>query len=574
MSLPVHKPLRYLAVCSMMLLVAASPGCGSGSQTGERADAATWNTDTTATGRHGGRLVIGVQQEPERLSEILNATATTNLVCNLIFSKFVKYDDQLNLLPDLIDAIPTLDNGGVSPDHLIYTYGLREDAAWHDGEPVTSADVRFTYEIIMNPDVAVESREGWDVIESIETPDPRTVVFHLKRPYPDFVSETFLDEAILPRHLLAGVKPAEFHLAGYHRAPIGSGPFVFKEWVPGSHIALTRNPNHYGEGPSLDEIFVKFVPDENSLLVQLKTGEIDLYDNANLTFLEEARRVPNIVVYATPTMMYEHLDLNTENPILQDRRVRRALAYATDREEIATQVYRGVMQVAPLDEHPSSKYFNPAAASAMRHDPLEARRLLRDAGWIDRNGDGILEKDGRDLTLTITATAGNPDRENAELVLQRQYRDVGIDLRIKNYNATALYGSYEDGGILKRGKFDIAMYAWLSSPEPATKTTLYGIDNIPPHGQNHPRIRHAQLSELLDRGASEVDVETRVKLYHRVADILVQEMPVIPLFWYTTIDLCDATLRNYKPNPTQSSDTWNANTWYLSRGTPELSAVP
>jgi peptide/nickel transport system substrate-binding protein len=554
------------------MALAATLGCGSGDQTGERADVVTTGNDTQLATRPGGRLVIGVQQEPERLSEILNATATTNLVCNLIFSKFVKYDDQLNLLPDLIEAIPTLDNGGVSSDHLTYTYRLRENAAWHDGEPVTSADVRFTYEIIMDPDVAVESREGWDVIETIETPDPRTVVFHLKRPYPDFVSETFLDEAVLPSHLLAGVKPAEFHLAGYHRAPVGSGPFVFEEWVSGSHIALTRSPNYYGEGPSLDDIFVKFIPDENSLLVQLKTGEIGLYDNANLTFLEEARRVPNIEVYVTPTMMYEHLDLNTENPILQDRRVRRALAYATDSEEITTQVYRGVMQVAPLDEHPSSKYFNAGAASAMRHDALEARRLLRDAGWIDHDGDGIREKDGRDLTLTITATAGNTDRENTELVLQRQYRDVGIDLQIKNYNATALYGSYEDGGILKRGKFDIAMYAWLSSPEPATKTTLYGIDNIPPHGQNHPRIRHAQLTELLDRGASEVDVNIRVKLYHRVADILVQEMPVIPLFWYTTVDLCDATLRNYKPNPTQSSDTWNANTWHLAPPDGKLSS--
>jgi peptide/nickel transport system substrate-binding protein len=438
--------------------------------------------------------------------------------------------------------------------------------------PVTSTDVRFTYETIMHPDIAVESREGWDVIESIETPDTRTIVFHLKHSYPDFVSETFLDEAVLPSHLLAGIEPASFHLAGYHRAPTGSGPFVFEEWVPGSHIVVTRNDAYYGEGPYLDEIIIKFVPDENSLLVQLKTGEIDLYDNVNLTFLADAKRIPDIDIYETPTMMYEHLDLNTENPVLHDRRVRRALAYATDSGEIARQVYHGVMQVAPLDEHPSSKYYNAGAATAMRYDPLSARRLLRDAGWVDRNGDGIREKDGQDLTLTITATAGNPDRENAELVLQRQYRDVGIDLRIKNYNATALYGSYEDGGVLKRGKFDIAMYAWLSSPEPATKTTLYGIDNIPPNGQNHPRIQHAQLSELLDRGASEVDVETRIRLYHRAADILVQEMPVIPLFWYTTVDLCRTTLRNYRPNPTQSSDTWNANTWYLSPPAAELSS--
>jgi peptide/nickel transport system substrate-binding protein len=558
----VRKCLWALIVCSSLASLHALIGCGSEGEAGGRAGAT--GEHELATDRLGGRVVIGVQQEPERLSEILNATATTNLVCNLIFAKFVKYDDDLNLLPDLIEAIPSVENGGISADHLTYTYRLRSDARWHDGTPLTSDDVRYTYGIIMHPNVGVESREGWDVIESIETPDAQTVVFHLSRPYPDFVSETFLDEAVLPRHLLADVEPAAFHLAAYHRSPVGSGPFVFVEWVPGSHILLTKNDVYHGVGPYLDEIVVKFVPDENSLLVQLKTGEIDLYDNANLTFLEAARGIPNTEVYETPTMMYEHLDLNTEHPVLRDSRVRRALAYATDRREITEQIYRGVMREALLDEHPSSKYFNAEAASTVRHDPLEARRLLRDAGWIDRDGDGIREKDGQDLTLEISATAGNPDRENSEVVLQRQYRRVGVDLRIKNYKATTLYGSYEDGGILKRGKFDIAMYAWLSSPEPATKKTLYGMDNVPPNGQNHPRIRNAHLTELLERGASELDAKTRVGLYHRAADILVEEMPVIPLFWYTTVDLCHAKLRNYRPNPTQSSDTWNANTWYVA----------
>jgi peptide/nickel transport system substrate-binding protein len=504
-----------------------------------------------------------MQQEPERLSEILNSTAATNLVCNLLFARFVKYDEQLHLLPDLIEEIPTHENGGVSPDNLVYIYKLRSGVRWHDGEPVTSADVRFTYNIIMNPDVPVESREGWEVVESVDTPDPRTVVFRLKQPYPDFVSETFLDESVLPSHLLLDVPPEEFHLSGYHRAPVGSGPFVFKEWVPGSHLIVTRNDRYYGEGPYLDEVILKFIPDENTMLVQLKTGEIDLYDNANLTFLDQARSIPDVELYATPTMMYEHLDLNMENPILSDRRVRRALAYATNKAEVTTQVYRGWARVAALDEHPSSKYFNPAAASLMGYDPLRARQLLREAGWVDSDGDGILEKNGRDLVLTISATAGNPDREKTELVLQKQYRAVGIDLRVKNHNATVLYGSYEDGGILKRGKFDIAMYAWLSSPEPATKKSLYGADNIPPEGQNHPRIRHAQLTALLERAASEVDPDTRLRLYYRVSDILIEEMPVIPLFWYTTVDLCDAKLQNYRPNPTQSADTWNANTWYL-----------
>lgn len=554
---------RRCMALAVLFAVATAVGSGCSQEDGGRAA-----SENERVARHtphdGGTLVIGIQQEPERLSDILNSTAATHLVCNLVFSKFVKYDDHLNLVPDVIEDVPTRENGGISSDQLTYTYRLRPDVFWHDGERLTSADVAFTVGLIKDPDVPVETREGWDVIESVETPDERTVVFHLKTPYPDFVAETFLDESVLPQHLLSSLDPREFHLADFHRAPVGSGPFVFEEWVPGSHVTVRRNEAYYADGPSLDKIVFKFVPDENALLVQLKTGEIDLYDNANLTFVDPARRIPGIEIYRTPAMMYEHLDLNTTNPTLADRRVRKAIGLATNKQEIVDKVYGGWAQVAPLDEYPSSIYFNPTAALNARYDPVAARRLLHESGWIDTNGDGILEKGGRDLVLNITATAGNPDREKTEILLQRQYRDVGIDLRIRNENATVLYGSFEDHGILKNGKFDIAMYAWLSSPEPATKRALYGSDNIPPQGQNHPRIVHEQLTQLLDRAATETDAQTRIKLYHLASDILVEEAPVIPLFWYTTVDLCTTRLQNYKPNPTQSGDTWNANEWVLA----------
>jgi peptide/nickel transport system substrate-binding protein len=219
--------------------------------------------------------------------------------------------------------------------------------------------------------------------------------------------------------------------------------------------------------------------------------------------------------------------------------------------------------VAPLDEFRASRYFDQEIADRVVYDPPKARRLLRLAGWHDTNGDGFLEKDGRKLELSITAASGQLNRERTELVLREQFSQVGIDLKIRNYNGTVLYGTYEDGGILKRGKFDIAMYAWLSSPEPATKEALYSSKNIPPRGQNNPRIDDRELTELLERGSAEVDPQKRIDIYRRVSGILVEEVPVIPLFWYTSVDPCIEQLQNYRPNPTQSADTWNANTWYL-----------
>jgi peptide/nickel transport system substrate-binding protein len=556
----------------LVVLVAFLAACGSPQRQASRDAGGTATSDTTSGPVHGGRVIIGVQQEPEMLSEILNSMATNNMVCNLLFSKFVKFDDHFNLVPDLITAIPTEKNGGISADHRTYTYHLRSDARWHDGVPVTSKDARFTYEIIMDPKVNVESREGWDVVDNVATPDDTTIVFHLKRPYPDFVAETFYDESVLPEHCLRDSRGELFHSAKFHHAPIGSGPFKFESWTPGSNLTLVANHDYYGEGPYLDQIIFKFVPDENALLVQLKTGEVDMLDNANINFIGQLKDIAGIHVYKTPMLMYEHLDLNTEHPILKDQRVRRALSYATDKQEIADRIYNGLVKVAALDEFDASSYFSADAASRATFDPAKARRLLLEAGWKDTDGDGILDRNGQPLKLSIAASAGQPNRERTELVLRDQWRKVGVDLELGNFSPTVLYGTYEDGGILKCGKFDVAMYAWLSSPAPSRREALYASTAVPPYGQNHPRYVNDELTHLLEEGGSEPDGAKRAAIYQRVQEILVDAAPVIPLFWYTAIDPVTVRLHNFRPNATQSADTWNANQWYLSGPSSEVSS--
>ena len=567
---PPRMSRSYLVVL-YAFLAALSLSCGTTDERAARADRGHAGADSTSGPVAGGRIIIGVQQEPEMLSEILNSMATNNMVCNLIFSKFVKYDDRFQLIPDLIREIPTLENGGISADHRVYTYHLRSGVRWHDGRPLTSRDVRFTFDVIMDPKVNVESREGWEAVASLDTPDDTTVVFHLQRPYPDFVGETFFDEPVLPEHLLRESTGERFHAARFHRAPVGSGPFAFKSWTPGSHLELVANHDYYGEGPYLDAIIFKFIPNENTLLVQLKTGEIDAFDNANINFMSQLEAISGVRIYRTPMLMYEHLDMNTENPILADRRVRRALSFATHKAEIAERIYNGLVVEARLDEFEKSPYYSPAAAERATYDTAAARRLLHEAGWRDTDGDGIVDRHGKPLKLSITASAGQPNRERTELVLREQYRAIGIDIEIRNYGPTVLYGTYEDGGILKRGEFDIAMYAWLSTPEPSRREALYSATSVPPQGQNHPRFRHEELTRLLEQGSTETDGPKREAIYQRVQEILVDEAPVIPLFWYTAVDPVTERLQNFRPNATQSADTWNASTWYLA-GSPQLSS--
>ncbi|MBU8922041.1 MAG: peptide ABC transporter substrate-binding protein [Bacteroidales bacterium] len=556
MSVP--RLFVYLSV----VIIAVMSGCGNSEDSGVRMDG-----DSAVEGslpvNQGGRLVIGMQQEPEILNEAVNSMVVGIYVCNMIFSKFVKHDDNMKLIPDLITEIPTVENGGISKDHLTYTYHLRDDAFWHDGLPVTSGDVEFSWRLMMHPDINVETRQGWDIVESVETPDPQTVIFHLGEVYANFTGDCFYDESVMPKHLLEGDLGPDFQALPFHRHPTGSGPFIFHEWVSGSHLTVKANKDYYGEGPYLDEIVIVFIPDGNSLLLQLETGSVMGIDNAPNMLLDFMDGLEGIRVFRNVALFNEHLDLNFESPILGDKDVRKALARAIDREEISQKIYDGVWLPAWGDEHPSSPYYTDTGKESLSLDRDLSRSILRGAGWIDRDGDGIREKNGKPLRVEISTTTGRLNRERTELVLQKQLREVGFDLVIKNYHPTVMFGSYDEGGILKRGKFDLGLYAFLAPPDPSTKDGSYSEDFIPPAGQNYSRIRNRRLTELLDRGGRTVSFEERKMIYDEVADIVLDELPIIPLLWVTQLDAMPLALKGYRANPTQSGDTWNVSEWWL-----------
>ncbi|MCK4350677.1 MAG: hypothetical protein KAX13_07455, partial [Candidatus Krumholzibacteria bacterium] len=293
--------LATLLAASLLFGCGGSDGEHAGDKGNSRHVASTGEGDAAAP-RSGGGLIIGMQQEPEILNEAVNSMVAGVYVCNLVFSKFVKHNDRMELVPDLITEIPTRENGGISPGHLTYTYHLRRDARWHDGEPVTSADVEFSYRVMMHPDINVETRQGWDVISRVETPDSFTVVFHLREIYANFVGDCFYDESVLPRHLLERHLGSGFQSVPFHRMPVGSGPFIVDEWSSGSHIRFVKNTGYYGPGPYLDEIVIKFVPEGNALVLQLETGEIMGIDNAPNTLLGVLDRVPDITIHRNPAL--------------------------------------------------------------------------------------------------------------------------------------------------------------------------------------------------------------------------------------------------------------------------------
>lgn len=509
----------------------------------------------------GNQLVVGIEQEPDKLNSALNAMVYGTYINNAIYGYFVKYDERMNLIPDVLTEVPTMENGGIAPDGMRYTYHLRQGLTWHDGRPFTADDVLFSVDAIMDMRHEVESRVGYDHILRKSAPDPHTVIFELSEPYAPFVESIFFSEGLMPRHLLEEHVGSGFGQAPFHRAPVGLGPFKFKEWITGQSVTIVANDEYWRGRPKIDQITVRFIPDTNSLLIALQAGEIDGSDNAGTDQRPQIAKIKWVKEHVTPQLMWEHVDFNTEDPILKDVRVRQAIQLAINREEISKQVYEGLWPPAHGDVAESLPWFNPKVKEIVRHDPEAAKALLEEAGWKPGR-QGIREKAGERLTLTISTTAGRVQRERTEEVIQQQLAAVGIELKIKNHNATSFFAPFEQDGVLKKGKYQLGLYAWITSPDP-NKKSLYHSNEVPPQGQNNPRLRSPRIDALLDQGLREIDPAKRKVIYDELQVQLATEVPMTPIVWRADIDPMTTRLKNFKPNTTQNGDTWNIWEWEL-----------
>lgn len=549
---------RLLPLVLLLALGLATAACG---QSPPRPAAKGGSAAPPSEPVRGGRLVYALAQEPDHLLSPLTAMGSAGDILATVMNGLVRMDDRMRWIPDLADAVPTVENGGVRIDgrKMTVTYRLRRGVLWHDGQPFTSRDVRFTFQTIMNPRVNVLSRAGYDQIEALETPDDHTVVIRFKSLYPDYLSlfSAGVGSFILPAHLLE--KSSDLNRDPFDRHPVGTGPFRFKEWVKGSHITVERNPTYYGGEPYLEAVIFKFVPDSGQLVTQLKTGEAHVISGSDWVHLDELERLPGVKTHVTPGMMWEHLSFNLDRPVFQDVRVRRAIRAAIDRQAITRSLFKGRVEVATGDQPPLSWAHNPNLKPAGR-DVAAARRLLEEAGW--RPGpDGIYEMNGRRLSFSCSTVAGNRTREQLQQVIQQQLREAGIEMTIKNYEAAAFFD------VLMKRNFDAGIWTWTSGTDPDTYP-LWHSSQIPaagnPNGLNVVGWRNPEVDRLTEAARSTLDKETRRKAYWRVQELENEEVPLIFLYYQADISATSDRVRNFKPNPTYYGNTWNAREWWLS----------
>ncbi len=537
---------RAIAAVVAMLVLAC--GCARAQSQGSSTRHNPWTVP--------GVVRLGEDEEPDSLNLMFAHTAATDTISGLLFSFLLRYDARGNYIPDLATQVPTLRNGGISPDGRRIVVHLRRGVMWADGAPLTSADWLFTYRAVRNPANNVKTRYGWDAIASASAPDPYTIVLRLRRPNVAVLGILAMGGAAyppLPAHVLRNTP--NLNAAPFNERPLSSGPYLLKEWNHGSSLVFVPNPRYFRGAPKLKEVIWKVVPDVNTLFNELATHEIDVYPNVNPNGIARLGGITGIRIDRRLIADWRHLGINVSRPQLADARVRRAISEAVDWKRIEETVFHGIDRLAVSDVFPES--WAAPGLPPYRYDPADGRRLLARAGWRPAP-DGILRKGPLAMRLTIYATTGHLENTESQLLIQAMLRDVGIDVAIRNYPGSYLFAT---DGPLYTGKYDLEWSIETNGPDPDNSGDWNGAF-IPPRGANTSWLNDPIVNATSAAAAATFDLAARKRLYQREEERIREVVPAIFFSWRMNYTAMNADLRNYVP-AAFIGDSWNAWQWSI-----------
>ena len=505
-----------------------------------------------------GQCVVGVTQEAVNFNPLLYVnTGVETCVEFIVFDSLWQIDPQGKFIPNLAAEIPTVENGGVSKDGLTWTIKLRPDVLWHDGAPFTADDVAFTLDVILNPKVTVRSREGHEHVEHYATKDDHTIEIKLKDSFAPYLV-SWQKTSVIPKHILSTVP--DINIAPFNTNPVGTGPFKFKERVAGSYIAFEPNPKYHGGAPKLTSLVQKYVPDQQTLFAQFQTGEVDVYDIQGIPPLlyQRAKALPGSKIELNPNPFVEFIYFNCGKPQFQDKRVRKALYMATDRKGWIDAVYYGV-PVPTLSYLPPNHWAYNKALVDPGYDPQKAAALLDEADWKVA-ADGVRAKDGVRLAFSMSTTAGNKSREQAQQLLQQNFKKINVEMTIKNMPASVVWGDYT-----VQSQFDTLMVGWdaLLYPDPdyGDRIRSTAIPAKGGSGSNYVQYQNPEIDELCNKGVTTTNLEERKAIYDKIQAILLDDLPFAPIFSYQTIVGVKDRMKGYEVNPYLTSNAWNTADW-------------
>ncbi len=506
---------------------------------------------------YGDLLIEGSIGDASNLIPLLATDSTSHQIGSLIYNGLVKYDKNLNIVGDLAES------WHISEDGLVITFKLRKGVKWHDGVPFTAQDVLYTYQVTIDPRTPTAYAGDFLKVKKAEVLDNYTFRVRYGAPFaPALMS---WGTPILPRHLLAGRDITTSPLA---RKPIGTGPFRFHQWVPGQKIVLTANPDYFEGRPYIDGYVMRIIPDTATMFLELRAGGID---QMNLTPLQYQRQTEtpvfqkNFKKYRYLSFSYTYLGFNLQHPFFSDRRVRQAIAYAINKEEIIQGVLLGLGRPATGPYKPGTFWYNDKVKK-YPYNPARARELLAEAGWRDTDGDGVLEKDGRKFVFEIITNQGNEVRAKTAEIIQRRLSEVGIKVKIRILE----WASFVNDFIGKR-RFEATILGWTIPQDPDI-FDVWHSSKTGPDELNFVSYRNREVDRLIELGRGTFDVSKRKACYDRVQEILAEDQPYVFLYVPDALPIISARVRGVEPAPIGISH--NFIKWYVPPGEQKYVITP
>ncbi len=470
-------------------------------------------------------LTFLIEANPVNLDPRFATDGQSQRLDGLIFSGLLARDPQMNLHGDLAESWQT-------PDPVTYFFHLKPNIHFHDGHPLNSADVKSTFDFILNPANKSPKRGSFRMIEKIEAPDPLTVVFHLKEPYASFLWN------LIPS--AAGIVPANA-AADFSRHPIGTGPFRFVSQSQDDEVLLARNPNYFAAVPEIQYIRFRIVPDAVVRALELRKGSADLeMSSLSADLIPVLVRRPSLALSERPGTNFAYLGINLQDPVLAKREVREALAFATDREALVKFLLHDQARVANGILPPNHWGYEPNVTQYPA-DTTRAEKLLDAAGY-PRAANGIR------FHLTLKTST----EEQARLIgaaLQEQWRKAGIDLELRPLElATLLSDSIH-------GNFQLTFLRWVgANNDPDVFEFVFSSKRFPPDGANRGHYRNPRIDALTDQIRVEMDQEKRKALCSEVQKILADDLPYIPMWFTDVVSVHRRELGDLQLSPTGDYD--------------------
>ena len=498
---------------------------------------------------YGDIIIQGSIGDASNLIAMLASDSASHEIASLCYNGLVKYDKDLKLVGDLAES------WDVSDDKLTITFHLRKGVKWQDGVEFTAEDVMFGYQTIIDPNTPTAYAGDFQEVEKAEVVDRYTFRVKYKKPFaPGLASWNYL--IVLPAHILKGKDITRSELV---RNPMGTGPYKLKEWKTGEKIVLVSNHDYFEGRPYIDGVIYRIIPDLATMFLELKAGNIDYMGLTPTQYLRQTdtpKFKKNFRKYKYLSFSYTYLGYNLLNPKFQDRRVRQAISYAIDKEEIIEGVLLGLGEVATGPYKPGTWQYNPDV-KRYPYNPEKAKELLREAGWIDSNGDGIIEKDGKPFEFTVITNQGNDQRKKVAEIIQRRLSEVGIKMKIRILEWATFINEYID-----KKKFEATILGWTIGQDPdlfdvwhSSKTHFKELNFI--------SYKNKEVDRLIMEGRHTFDLEKRKRAYFRIQEILAEDQPYTFLYVPYSLPVIHKRFRGIKP--AAAGISYNFIKWYVPK---------